>query len=178
MGIPVIWSPMDCSDCCSRYELAYTHGRSWSSVRSSEYLISPFWQSKTDNWKVVPWLMHNIYTESGSKYSDPEKSPEGILMKKVKIPFSLLSWEALLATMIALMVMGIMNLWWVSSNWENGLTVRFRNMNLTGPQCPLLLPTKSLGVIIMYILSQSQRTVNRVRAPALPIEEDVSICLY
>ena len=54
--------------------------------------------------------MYNIYTKSGSKYSDPEKSPEGILMKKVKIPFSLLSWEALLATMIALMVMGIMNL--------------------------------------------------------------------
>ena len=51
-------------------------------------------------------------------------------------------------------------------------------MNLTGLQCPLLLPTKSLGVIIMYILSQYQRTVNRVRAPALPIEEIVSICLY
>ena len=51
-------------------------------------------------------------------------------------------------------------------------------MKRIAPQCPLLLPTKSLGVIIMYILSQSQRTVNRVRALGLSIVGNVSICLY
>ena len=54
--------------------------------------------------------MHNIYTKSGSKYSDPKKSPEGILMKKSKFLDSLVSWEAVLVAIIALMITGIMML--------------------------------------------------------------------